>query len=73
MTAGVTVHVQEQHWALQHEAMEGLLLYIRSPKAGDFRQILPRSLYNPGQLYPCKISCCGYSDSRTDTAELISP
>ncbi|DBA67335.1 TPA: hypothetical protein ACH3X2_001632 [Trebouxia sp. C0005] len=39
--------LEERHWALQHEAMESLLLYVRSPKSGDFKQVLPKSLYNP--------------------------
>lgn len=56
--------VQEQHWALQHEAMQSLLTYSRSPKSGDFRQILPRSLYDSGQLYrkprATAVKCASY-------------
>ena len=46
----LAVSWQERHWALQHEAMESLLLYVRSPKSGDFKQVLPKTLYNPGKL-----------------------
>lgn len=49
----LAVSRQERHWALQHEAMESLLLYVRSPKSGDFKQVLPKSLYNPGKLASC--------------------
>ena len=41
---------QEQHWALRHEIMESLVVYVRSPKSGDFKQVLPKNVYNPGKL-----------------------
>lgn len=51
---------QEQHWALQYEAMESLLLYSRSPKSGDIKQVLPRSLYNPGKIGCLLTHVCGH-------------
>ena len=56
--------MQEQHWAFQHEAMEALLAYMRMSESGDFKQLLPRSLYNPGkcpQLAIC--GCCAHHNS----------
>ena len=43
-------HLHSEHWALQHEAMEALLAYMRLSEAGDFKRLLPRSLHNPGML-----------------------
>lgn len=40
---------QEQHWAWQHEAMEAVLAYMRLSTNGDFIQLVPRQLHNPGK------------------------
>lgn len=41
--------VQEQHWAWQHEAMEAVLAYMRLSTNGDFIQLVPTALHNPGK------------------------
>ena len=45
-------NMQEQHWALNHEAFQSLLVYARSPDSGDFKELLPRSIYCPGSSMP---------------------
>lgn len=39
--------LQEQHWALQHEAMLALLAFARSP-CTDLNAVLPRQLCDEG-------------------------
>lgn len=40
--------MQEEHWALQHEAMVAVLAYMRSTASGDFRTVVPRAVHDPG-------------------------
>ncbi|DBB03902.1 TPA: hypothetical protein ACH3X1_012988 [Trebouxia sp. C0004] len=68
--------LEERHWALQHEAMESLLLYVRSPKSGDFKQVLPKSLYNPetaeGRASPFIATLKEYMQRRAVAATAVS-
>lgn len=52
--------VQEEHWALQHEAMVAVLAYMRSTASGDFRAVVPRAVHDPGAHAgpePCFTTC----------------
>ncbi len=44
--------MQEEHWALRHEAMTAVLAYMRSTASGDFRAVVPRAIHDPGAPHP---------------------
>lgn len=39
----------EEHWALQHQAMESLLAFSRFTEVADFRKLIPGDVYSPTQ------------------------
>lgn len=41
---------QDQHWAVQHEAMQSFVAYARSPSSEDFREVIPVELLPGGLL-----------------------
>ena len=41
---------QDDHWAVQHEAMQSFVAYARSPSSEDFREVIPRELQPGTQL-----------------------
>ena len=43
---------QDDHWAVQHEAMQSFVAYARSPSSEDFREVIPRELQPGTQLNP---------------------
>lgn len=50
--------MQEDHWALRYEGMEALLAYARSQQSGDFKAVLPKSVYSSGGCCALQLCTC---------------
>lgn len=61
------IWVQEEHWALQHEAMLALLAFARSPST-DIKAVLPRRFFDDAagegfSILSCKMYASGKAGS----------